>query len=465
MNVSTYNIRPIYRSHKLITNRLSSCILKPLTTRFYSLKNFSSSNNVIAKSNDKASPHDEKLREIIETTNFGSELRKKKEMHDKKLHQQEVYKKYELDKEAESEKAKQEKDQEEDTVANKNKLVSEEEVTVNDENITASEINQNIQKEIGNLPSQKETRRYQISKKLEEYLDSLQDTIFTATRALNDVTGYSSIEQLKQSINDLEAQLKSEKDNVKKCKDLYSQAILRRSLLQREINELLTRKHNWSPEDLERFTTLYRNDHVNEQEELNTHNALNDAELKVDAIQLKLTQLILTRYHEEQIWSDKIRRASTWGTWILMGINLFLFILATFLVEPWKRKRLVGSFEDKVKQTILEMSEVQEGKWDQMLSQQKESNTHQQASTLTSWWFNSDTQSESSTSSVYPMILTPVDHSWQGFKTTIRSHYNALRSSTISTLQFEKHEFAWLATTITVLSCALGSVLTIYFKL
>ena len=354
MNVSTYNIRPIYRSHRLIRSRLCFCILNPLAVRFYSLKNFSSSNNPIANSNEKLSHHDEKLREIIETTNFGSELRKKKEMHDKKLHEQKAYEKYE--KEAEGKETPQEKGQEEDSVSNSDKSTPEEEVKANDGSIIASEISEDIQREIGNLPSQKETRRYQLSKKLEEYLDSLQDTIFTATRALNDVTGYSSIEQLKKSINDLEVQLKNEKDNVKKCKDLYSQAILRRSLLQREINELLTRKHNWSPDDLERFTTLYRNDHVNEQEELNTHNALNDAELKVDAIQLKLTQLILTRYHEEQIWSDKIRRASTWGTWILMGINLFLFILATFLVEPWKRKRLVGSFEDKVKQAIFEMS-------------------------------------------------------------------------------------------------------------
>ena len=464
MNVSTYNLRPIYRSPKLIRNRLPFCILSPLTVRFYSLKNSSSSNNPIANSNEKLSHHDDKLREIIETTNFGSELRKKKEMHDKKLHEQKAYEKYELEKDTKSEEIPQLKPQEEEGTSNSNKSTSEEEVKANDDTIIASDINEDIQREIGNLPSQKETRRYQFAKKLEEYLDSLQDTIFTATRALNDVTGYSSIEQLKKSINDLEVQLKSEKDNVKKCKDLYSQAILRRSLLQREINELLTRKHNWSPDDLERFTTLYRNDHVNEQEEQNTHNALNDAELKVDAIQLKLTQLILTRYHEEQIWSDKIRRASTWGTWILMGINLFLFILATFLVEPWKRKRLVGSFEDKVKQAIFEMSEVQEGKWDQMMSQHKESAAQQPVSTLKSWWFSTDDDSDSSNSSVYPMILTPVDNSWQGIKTTIRSHYNALRSSTISTLQFEKYEFAWFATTITMLGCALGSILTVYFK-
>lgn len=464
MNVSTYNIRPIYRSHKLIRNRLSFCLLKTLTFRFYSLKSFQNTSNPIPNSNETAPHQDEKLKEIIETTNFGAELRKKKEIHDKKLRQQEIYKKYELDKETESSEMTEKQEQQKEKKTD-DETTNQLEVPPTNTNgqTTASEINEDIQREIGNLPSQKETKRYLIAKKLEEYLDSLQDTMFTATRALNDVTGYSSIEQLKKSINDLEIQHKTEKDNVKKCKDLYSQAILRRSLLQREINELLTRKHNWSSEDLERFTTLYRNDHVNEKEELTSHNDLNEAELKVDAIQLKLTQLILTRYHEEQIWSDKIRRASTWGTWILMGINLFLFVLATFLVEPWKRKRLVGSFEDKVKRAILEMSEVQESKWDQILSQHKESNILP-TSTLSSWWFNSDDVSESGKQSVYPMILTPVDNTWQGFKTTIHSHYNALRSSSISTLQFEKYEFAWLATTITILGCAFGSVLTIYFK-
>ena len=34
--------------------------------------------------------------------------------------------------------------------------------------------------------------------------------------------------------------------------------------IHKEVNELLTRKHNWSLNDLERFTELYRNDHENE---------------------------------------------------------------------------------------------------------------------------------------------------------------------------------------------------------
>lgn len=214
------------------------------------------------------------------------------------------------------------------------------------------------------LPLQKERLRTETSKRIEAYLDSLQKTIFRATRTLNDATGYSSIETLKKDIEQLEAELQTAKKAVKHRKNEYSNAILLRSKLQQEVNELLTRKHNWSAADLERFTDLYRNDHTNEQVETESARKLAEAELKVDSVQLKLTQLILTRYHEEQVWSDKIRSASTWGTWVIMGINVLLFFVATFIVEPWKRKRLVASFEAKVMETMGEGSQLSTGRFE-----------------------------------------------------------------------------------------------------
>ncbi|CAH2352148.1 sensitive to high expression protein 9 homolog, mitochondrial [[Candida] railenensis] len=260
------------------------------------------------------------------------------------------------------------------------------------------DIGNSIHNQIPNLPSDKENKRSDLAKRLEKYLDSLQDTIFTATRALNDVTGYSSIEKLKKSIDDLENELKRARDQVKSSKELYSEAISRRSKSQKEVNELLTRKHNWSGEDLERFTNLYRNDHANEQAEVNAQVKLEESERKVDSIQLKLTQSILTRYHEEQIWSDKIRRASTWGTWIIMGLNMVLFIVATFLIEPWKRKRLVGSFEDKVKLALFETSEQQNWKIDEIMKENSERskaasktdavNRGSDSTSAKSWFFN-----------------------------------------------------------------------------
>jgi hypothetical protein len=39
-----------------------------------------------------------------------------------------------------------------------------------------------------------------------------------------------------------------------------------------------------------------------------------------------------------------------------MGFNVVLFVVVQLGLEPWKRKRLVGSFEDKVKQAITQNS-------------------------------------------------------------------------------------------------------------
>lgn len=76
------------------------------------------------------------------------------------------------------------------------------------------------------------------------------------------------------------------------------------------------------------------------------------AERKAEEATAKLSATILARYHEEQIWSDKIRRMSTWGTWGLMGVNVLLFLIFQIGVEPWRRKRLVKGFEEKVMEAL-----------------------------------------------------------------------------------------------------------------
>ena len=118
------------------------------------------------------------------------------------------------------------------------------------------------------------------------------------------------------------------------------------------MNELLQRKHAWSPTDLERFTLLYRNDHTNEVAEAETQEELSRAEREAEEAAASLSKSILSRYHEEQVWSDKIRRMSTWGTWGLMGVNVLLFLVFQIAVEPWRRSRLVKGFEDKVVEAL-----------------------------------------------------------------------------------------------------------------
>ncbi|KAJ5370582.1 Sensitive to high expression protein [Penicillium cataractarum] len=204
----------------------------------------------------------------------------------------------------------------------------------------------------GGLPSYLENRRSQLSKQFTTMMDNLQSNVFVAGQRLNDLTGYSAIEALKKDIQIQETRLRTARAHVRKAKEDYTAAINNRSTSQREVNELLQRKHAWSPTDLERFTLLYRNDHTNEVAETETQEALSRAEREAEEAAASLNKSILSRYHEEQVWSDKIRRMSTWGTWGLMGMNVLLFLIFQIAVEPWRRRRLVKGFEDKVVEAL-----------------------------------------------------------------------------------------------------------------
>lgn len=311
-----------------------------------------------------------------------------------------------------------------------------------------------ISKSNPNLPSQKELRRLKYVKKLEAYLDSIQDAIFTASKTLNDVTGYSAIEKLKGNVQDLEVKLKEDKENVHNCKNLYIQAITERSSLQKEINELLTRKHNWSPEDLERFTTLYRNNHANERQEQEAQKNLDKAEQKVEATQIRLTQLILARYHEEQIWSDKIRRISTWGTGALMCANILMFAIATLIIEPWKRRRMVDAFEAKVVESLesYDVGELQRKALpDHETHEQKIEDTESQ--TIKTQESSTPRDTVISSSNVYQISLP---NSWRSLPEFIKSRWLALTSPQITTLEVSKIDFTILMSSIGAIGWLLG---------
>jgi sensitive to high expression protein 9 len=70
--------------------------------------------------------------------------------------------------------------------------------------------------------------------------------------------------------------------------------------------------------------------------------------MAVDKAFTDLTSAILQRYHEEQVWSDKIRSVSTWANVIGLVFNFFIFVVAIAIVEPWKRRRLVERVEERM---------------------------------------------------------------------------------------------------------------------
>ncbi|KAL2875775.1 sensitivity to high expression protein she9 [Colletotrichum sp. CLE4] len=191
-----------------------------------------------------------------------------------------------------------------------------------------------------------------LSEKLSHLLDTAQTRLLTASTTLNTLTGYSPIEEIKRQNTLLETRLAEAQDLVRTSRLTYKTTNAKRATTQREVTTLLARKEMWSPIDLERFTQLYRQDHSLEQEVSAAAEALTDAEHAEQALGQQLNAGILKRYHEEQIWSDRIRRASTWGTWGLMGVNVLLFIVLQFVAEPWKRRRLVRGVVEEEKAVL-----------------------------------------------------------------------------------------------------------------
>ncbi|CDH61491.1 mitochondrion biogenesis protein [Lichtheimia corymbifera JMRC:FSU:9682] len=177
-------------------------------------------------------------------------------------------------------------------------------------------------------------------------LNDPKEAIQRAGVALNQLTGYDQIEKVKQHVTDQAKAFETSRDQMQQAKRAYESAIDTRSSTQREINELLQRKHLWSGEDVTRFTELYRLEHEHSQREIHAKEAYQHAEKQMDREYMGLAQSIMERYHEEQLWSDKIRSVSTYGTWALMVLNLVLFIMMQSIFEPYKRKRLTDRFEE-----------------------------------------------------------------------------------------------------------------------
>ncbi|KAK3829040.1 MAG: Mdm33 family-domain-containing protein, partial [Benniella sp.] len=164
------------------------------------------------------------------------------------------------------------------------------------------------------------------------------DTIAQLSEHLNNFTGYTAINDLKHK-----ARIK-----LIQAKQSYEDAIGTRSNTQKAINDLLQRKHLWTPDDVIRFTDLYRSEHANEQAEQKAKADYKQAESSVEEKSRMLTRVIMERYHEEQVWSDKIRAASTYGTWGLVGVNVMAFLIVQAFVEPRRRRKQVERYEELV---------------------------------------------------------------------------------------------------------------------
>jgi sensitive to high expression protein 9 len=87
--------------------------------------------------------------------------------------------------------------------------------------------------------------------------------------------------------------------------------------------------------------SLIRSEHTNEQAVQAGKDAVAAAELALEDARTRLEKRERMQYHEEQVWSDTIRRNSTWVTFGLMGVNIAILLFNLVAIEPWRRRKMV----------------------------------------------------------------------------------------------------------------------------
>ncbi|CEQ41588.1 SPOSA6832_03338, partial [Sporobolomyces salmonicolor] len=175
---------------------------------------------------------------------------------------------------------------------------------------------------------------------------------------INEATGYEEIERLRLGVGEKEKSLLKSRAKTLELKKEYTARVRLRADSQREVNDLLQRKSSWNSADVVRFTELVQQDHENEQAEARAKADMEAGEETVEKGFSELMQAILHRYHEEQVWSDKIRHLSTYGSLAITSLNVLLFIITLLLIEPWRRRRLVENVEERLRVNSREGQEA-----------------------------------------------------------------------------------------------------------
>ncbi|WFD19307.1 sensitivity to high expression protein she9 [Malassezia caprae] len=164
----------------------------------------------------------------------------------------------------------------------------------------------------------------------------------------NDYSGYAEIHALKEEVQVNSNRLTELQEAKEHAKRVYIDAVAERSLLQRKVNDLLSRKPTWNDNDLLEYTKLLHSEHSFAKAEEGSQHAYEQAEREMQRGFDDLMRSVMRRYHEEHLWSDRVRSVSTYVSVGLGVLNVLIFFLALFLVEPYKRRKLAQTLEKRL---------------------------------------------------------------------------------------------------------------------
>ena len=175
------------------------------------------------------------------------------------------------------------------------------------------------------------------------------------TRYLNlweQKSGTHEILRLKHNVNLSSAEFDAKQHQVSEARTAVDRALQAFEYSQLQHTRLLQSRDKWTSVEALEFARVL-------EEEVRVRSELESAKKelsKKENEQLEVMQKYMgdlrRRYHEEQLWQDRWRIYSTFGTWGLIVLNTIVFMISQYMARLRENQRM-REIQDSIRQSLL----------------------------------------------------------------------------------------------------------------
>jgi hypothetical protein len=170
-------------------------------------------------------------------------------------------------------------------------------------------------------------------------------------------SGQREMDGLKLRVQQCSIKFDQAVDSVRQCRSEVERAQLAHDDAAKRHANLMMRREQWDSNDASSFVEVTASDVQTRQSLANARNELRKAEENASRCQRDYMDIMRQRYHEEQMWQDKWRMMSTYGTWALIGLNSIVFLGSQFFHQRREVNRL-KAIEELITENLKTMQDT-----------------------------------------------------------------------------------------------------------
>eukprot|EP00980_Cylindrotheca_fusiformis_P031490 scaffold26459_cov162-Cylindrotheca_fusiformis.AAC.4 len=157
--------------------------------------------------------------------------------------------------------------------------------------------------------------------------------------------------ELKQKVNESSQKFDEKQRLVYNARNDLEKALKAWEDSQSQHTRLLQARDRWTPTEAQEFATLVQSEVQVRNDLKRAKENLSERESQQASAQTEYMNDLRRRYHEEQIWQDKWRVMSTFGTWGLIVLNSIVFLISQYLYRMRETRRM-KEIESLLHQTL-----------------------------------------------------------------------------------------------------------------